>query len=272
MCHRPRALRNRGAAGLWLAAAAVVLVCGFAPASAQSSTKVVSAGSGAFSGAPVYLGVRLETLTFGLGGDIATTGGGADGDFATTLKGTAVSGGAPRAITVEMKISAGSVTSSGVSVSGHGTVDPGDGSPAQTNVPFALSVTPNSDQQGVLALTVGGTGLNTAVVKSGGVIASGCQAPELAPSLRFSNTQTLTWGHVAGQATYNVYRGTIAAPWSFNHACFAPNLNVENTTDATDPALGQARYYLVSVKVLCGEGALGITTSGSQVPNPSPCP
>ncbi|HET8948774.1 MAG TPA: hypothetical protein VFQ07_17480, partial [Candidatus Polarisedimenticolia bacterium] len=242
------------------------------PAWAQSSTRVVSAGSGAFSGAPVYLGVKLETVTFGIGGDIHAAGGTADGDVSFSMKGVAVNGGAPREITLEMKIASGSVSASGVAVSGQGTVDPGDGSPVQTNIPFSLSVAPNSDQKGTLAMTVGGTGLNTAVVMSGGVISSGCQAPELAPSVRLADAQTLTWGKVPGQTTYNVYRGTIASPWVFNHTCFAPNLNVENATDATVPSVGQALYYFVAVKVLCGEGSLGTTTAGSQVPNNSPCP
>lgn len=252
------------------------LFCGaqaVTPVTAQDATSITQAGGALFQGAPVYLGVRLSSVSFGMGGAVRANGSGF-GHFSFRFLGVAVAGGQPREIAYDGALDAGAVSPSGVvSVSGSGTVDPGDGSPPSTSVPFVLDVTSNTEGQGTLVLVVQGAHLQAAVVNEGGVTSSSCKPPELGPSLRFQNVQDLSWSAAPGPATYRVYRGTLAGgAWAFNHACYAPNLAATSASDTTIPPVGQGLYYLVSVKNVCGEGSLGVTTSGPQVPNALPCP
>ena len=53
---------------------------------------------------------------------------------------------------------------------------------------------------------------------------------------------------------------------------FAPGLAAPSADDGTIPPTGTGLYYLVAMKNACGEGSLGVGTSGGQVPNPLPCP
>jgi hypothetical protein len=240
---------------------------------AQGSTTIVQAGSGLFEGFAAYQGVHLASLKFGMGGDVAVSGGGADGDLSCTLIGRNIADGLPRQITLEGKIGAGGVSPAGVvTVSGTGSVDPGDGSPILTGIAFNLNLTPDTEGRGILVLIVDATALKAAVVTHGGMTSSSCKPPELGPSLRLPDRNTLVWTASAVASSYRLYRGTVTTPWAFDHACFASSLVTAMATDATLPAVGQGFYYLVSAVNACGEGSLGVTTNGPQVPNTAPCP
>jgi hypothetical protein len=242
------------------------------PADFENGTTIAQAGSALFQGAPVYRGVRLSGTRFGMGGAV-DPGGAAFGNFGFTLSGNAVNGGQPRVMGYQGAIAAGSVSASGiVTVTGSGTLDPGDGSPPIGGVPFSLDVSPAADG-GNLSFVLEAAHLGVAVVDQGAIQSSACAPPDLGSSLRFTNAQDLGWSAVPGTASYNVYRGTFdGGTWSFDHACFAPGVAAASATDATIPATGTGLYYLVAVKKACGEGSLGVSANGSQVPNALPCP
>jgi hypothetical protein len=254
---------------------AMALLCGALapqPAAAQQATTIAQSGSALFPGAPVYRGVRLSGMTFGTGGAVIV-GGGTFGNFSFKFAGVNVVGGSPREMSYIGTIAAGSVSASGVvSVSGSGTLDAGDGSPVVTGIPFLMDVTPGADGGGSLALTVEAANLGAAVV-DGVILTTACQPPDLGSSLRFTNGQTLSWSAAEGATAYNVYRGTFdGGAWSFDHACFAPGVVGTSSSDAAIPSPGHGFYYLVTVKNACGEGSLGVSTNGSQVPNAAACP
>jgi hypothetical protein len=242
------------------------------PVAAQDATTIAQSGGALFPGAPVYRGVRLSGMTFATGGAVIT-GGGTFGNSSFKLVGVNVTGGQPREMSYIGTIAAGSVSPTGVvSVSGSGTLDPGDGSPVVTGIPFLMAVTPGADGGGSLALTVEAANLGAAVV-DGVIFTTVCQPPDLGSSLRFLNGQTLSWSAAEGATAYNVYRGTFdGGAWSFDHACFAPGVAGTSSNDASIPSPGHGFYYIVAVKNACGEGSLGVSTNGSQVPNAAACP
>jgi pre-peptidase/thrombospondin type 3 repeat protein len=97
--------------------------------------------------------------------------------------------------------------------------------------------------------------------------------PEVATSLVFLDSQTLSWPASPDVTSYNLYIGFIVGgPWSFNHVCLEPGLPSPGASDGSLPPAGFAYYYLVSGRNLCGEGTLGSTSAGPPRANPSPCP
>jgi hypothetical protein len=262
---------KRGWAGPALALLAIAAVP--RSAAAQQPTVITEAGEAAFTGAPVYRGVRLSGVSFGAGGTVLGNGS-AFGNFSFAFHGVAVSGGQARTMNYGGGIQGGAVSPSGVvSVSGSGTLDPGDGSPVVTSVPFLLEITPNVDSQGTLAFTLEAVHLTAALISEGGVGSSTCQPRDMGASLLFQNAQTFAWSAAPEATSYNVYRGAMqTGAFGLNQACFAPGLAGTTTNDATVPPTGTGLYYLVAMKNACGEGSLGVGSSGSQAPNPLPCP
>jgi hypothetical protein len=116
------------------------------------------------------------------------------------------------------------------------------------------------------------TALTAAVVTNGGVTSSSCILPEIGPSLRLPDPDTLTWALVPAATAYHVYRGTIDGTMAFNHTCLGGSLGLPTATDPELPPLGRAFNYFVSASNACGEDSLGVTTPGSQRPNSAPCP
>jgi hypothetical protein len=239
---------------------------------AQASTPLVGAGDGAFGGAASFGGVPLTGMRFGMGVDVAEDGS-ADGTVETTLLGISVLGH-PQVITVEANITAGHISASGVAnVSGMSAVDMGDGSAPVTGVPFTLAVTPNASGQGSLVLVVDTTALPAVLVMQGGVTLPTCTPPEVGPTLVWLDGQMLSWSASDVATSHNLYRGSIdGVAWAFNHVCLAASLASPDATDVDVPPTGQAFYYLVSSRNACGESSLGVTSSGQQQPNSSPCP
>ena len=140
------------------------------PTLAQSGqTTVTGAGRGVFPAGVAFNGVSLSSLTFGMG--VALPGDGmANGAFESTLVGTSATG-LPRNIVVEGNAASGSGQTGGpANYTGICTVNPGDGTPPLTGVPFTVIVAklPNGAAWG-LTLTLGATGLPAATVTSGSV-------------------------------------------------------------------------------------------------------
>lgn len=79
------------------------------------------------------------------------------------------------------------------------------------------------------------------------------------------------WNRSAQGHTYNVYRGTTTTPWTYNETCFETESADTKTTDAGTPSPGQAFFYLVSARNVCGESPHGnATATGNRFP-PTSC-
>ena len=101
--------------------------------------------------------------------------------------------------------------------------------------------------------------------------------------IKFNDASTLEWSTIPNASHYNTYRGVFtitsgmgSLPAHYNHVCFESGDAQQNgatvAVDATDPKLGEVRYYLVDGESACGEGSLGTASSGTVRPNNSPCP
>jgi len=97
--------------------------------------------------------------------------------------------------------------------------------------------------------------------------------PLAATDLSFSDKISLNWTPSAGIPAYNVYRGTFdSAAFSYDHACFQPDLLVSTAVDSELPALaGTGFYYLISAERNGIEGSLGAASFGPVRPNLSSC-
>ena len=156
---------------------AMIAVSLFAvPTLAQSQTTATGAGAGVYpSGTTIkggsisaIRGVTVTNLTFGAG--IAMPGEGtANGTFESTLVGTSANG-TPRNIVVEGNATSGSGQLGGpANYSGISRVNPGDGTPTLTGVPFTVAMAPLPNRQWSLTLTLGTTRLPAASVTTGSV-------------------------------------------------------------------------------------------------------
>ena len=135
-----------------------------APAGAQIETSVTGAGGGPFPAGAAYLGVQLNSLTIGMGLSVAGTW--ALGQFQASLLGVTPLG--PREIVVEGLANASVPSGANTAVfSGTCTVDPGDGTPPLSGVPFSVAVGANPNGTGSLALTLAATSLPAAAVNEG---------------------------------------------------------------------------------------------------------
>jgi len=152
----------------WTAILAAAMALSGGRAAAQSALSMTAAG-GAVLGSGASLGaVSLTDMKFGIGALIAASGA-ATGDVESTLRGTSTKG-KPQTITVEGKPTAGSARAGGPgNLSGTCSVDMGDGSPALSGVPFALTVTTGPDGKWSLLMTLGDTHLPAATVNAGSI-------------------------------------------------------------------------------------------------------
>lgn len=156
---------NRGRI-FWTVILAVGIALSAQHAVAQSATSVTGAGAAVLPGGALYQTVSLTDLKFGMG--VLLAGGGASGDFESTLMGTSTAG-VPQTISVVGKPSAGSGSVSGANLSGLCSVDMGDGTPAASGVPFALTVSPGADGKWTMLMVLGSTSLPTATLTSGSI-------------------------------------------------------------------------------------------------------
>ena len=143
---------------------AIVLVAiTTAPVIADSDERSVTGAARGLFGAGAALGaVALQGVELGTGVFIEADGS-ASGTFHAVLQGSSL--GVPRQITVEGKVSEGSVGSDGrASFSGTASLDLGDGVPALPGVAFRV----NAGSDG-LVLTIDSTTLPAAGLTSGAV-------------------------------------------------------------------------------------------------------
>jgi hypothetical protein len=101
--------------------------------------------------------------------------------------------------------------------------------------------------------------------------------------LLFVSSATMQWPATADAIHWNTYRGTIPdkmlgsrLPGAvYDQACFesadALGDGPTTSTDAAGPPAGTGFYYLVSGEAAC-ESLLGRDSSGTAIPNASPCP
>ena len=150
--------------GTAILAAAIVLFAGNAVA--QSATSVTGAGAAVLSSGALYQTVSLTDLKFGMG--VLLAAGGASGDFESTLIGTSTAG-VPQTISVVGKPTAGSGSVSGANLSGLCSVDMGDGTPAVSGVPFAVTVSLGVDGKWTLLMVLGASNLPSATLTSGSI-------------------------------------------------------------------------------------------------------
>jgi hypothetical protein len=96
---------------------------------------------------------------------------------------------------------------------------------------------------------------------------------ELASSLRFVDSKTLTWAAEDDAREYNVYKGRVMPdlPWEYDHVCFELGLRVTQSEDPAIPSNNELQYYLVSKVNQFGEGGLGTGLRSTPRPTPEPC-
>ena len=136
-----------------------------APVAAQTETSVTIAGAGAFPEGAGYLGLPLRSLSLGVG--LGVAGSWAAGQFQVTLTGTTPLGD-ERNIVVNGRATSSAPFAPGTATfSGTATVDPGDGTPPLTGVPFAALVVSGPDGTGSLTLNLGGTNLPAVGIDEG---------------------------------------------------------------------------------------------------------
>ncbi len=101
---------------------------------------------------------------------------------------------------------------------------------------------------------------------------SGIAPPGLTTALVVRpNRTTIQWSAVAGASSYELARGTLAAPFGYTHGCFAAGLPAPSATDTAKPGAGSGLYYLSRARSACGPGELGAASNGVKRPNPA-CP
>ena len=243
------------------------------PDAPPPNTGLAGAGAGTYPAGTSFQSVPVQSLRFGMGMDVPGDGSG-DGVLQMTLVGTGA-GGQPQFITIESHISEAYVNGpADAYLAGTGTVDMGDGSQPTTGVAIALTMAPDAALQTGLTMVLNGAGLPQATVHAGGVSLPPCGAPlGVAPDISFQSDVALNWSGSPSAFSYNLYRGTVGgSPFAFDHVCFAPGLAGPSAQDTATPSAGAGYYYLVSGRNKCGEGTLGLTSSGQQRPNSSPCP
>lgn len=145
-----------------------VFLFSLSAAQAQSQTTVTGAGGGAFPVGAAFKGVSLSALTFGMGVVELPGDGTANGAFESTLVGTTSTTGIARSIVVVGNPTSGSGQAGGpATYTGTCTVNPGDGTPPLTGVPFTVSVATLPSGKWGLTLTLGDTSLPAAAVTTG---------------------------------------------------------------------------------------------------------
>jgi hypothetical protein len=136
------------------------------PSFAQSDTSVTGAAGGIYPPGTTLNGVPINGLKTGFGLVIASDGS-ASGQFHTLLLGISLLG-QKQNISVNGNADTGSQAAGNIATfSGKCTIDMGDGSPPTPTVPFTVTVTTNSSDQGSLGLLLGLTTLPDATINSG---------------------------------------------------------------------------------------------------------
>jgi len=103
------------------------------------------------------------------------------------------------------------------------------------------------------------------------------QAAEVNESVvvsRSASIATISWDDPPG--LYNVYRGSIGPgqTFAYDQTCFNPGgpLGASTVTDAEDPPVGAAFFYLVARRDQCSESVPARASDGNPIPNANACP
>jgi hypothetical protein len=98
--------------------------------------------------------------------------------------------------------------------------------------------------------------------------------PGEANGLRFVDRTTLRWDPDSSTGVYNLYRDFVSAlAGGGTGTCFVNGLAAEQASDVGSPGTGRGFFYLVTAKNrLAEEGTKGNRSSGTERPNPAPCP
>jgi hypothetical protein len=147
----------------------------------------------------------------------------------------------------------------------------GGGDPAQAGIPASAShrITLDAIGDGLL-----GPGLSSASHRLDGGFVSFFPPPGEVVGLLFTDNQALAWKPEKSVGRYEVYRGLVSSLASGGTGtCLAPGIAGETASDASLPAVGTGFFYLVTARNRLGEeGTKGFRSTGSERPNPLPCP
>ena len=119
----------------------------------------------------------------------------------------------------------------------------------------------------------GGT-LSSASYRVGSGFVAWFPPPGEVKGLRFADRTTLRWDPERSVGVYNLYRDFVSAlAGGGTGTCFVNGVATEQASDAGSPGAGKGFFYLVTAKNrLAEEGTKGNRSSGSERPNPAPCP
>jgi len=118
------------------------------------------------------------------------------------------------------------------------------------------------------------SGLTSASFHTSGGFAVAYPPPGEVRNLRFSSRTALGWDAERSTGTYSLYRGLVPSLGALEYGTCSQNGLTENqATDAGLPPAGSPWFYLVTARnLLREEGTKGAMSSGTERPNPSPCP
>ncbi|MCU0225170.1 MAG: hypothetical protein MUF27_14130 [Acidobacteria bacterium] len=121
---------------------------------------------------------------------------------------------------------------------------------------------------------VAGGSPSSASYRLGSGFVSWFPPPGEAKGLRFSDRTTLRWDPEPSVGTYNLYRDFVSAlAGGGTGTCFVNGVSTEQASDGGSPGAGKGFFYLVTAENrLAEEGTKGKRSSGSERPNPAPCP
>jgi hypothetical protein len=103
---------------------------------------------------------------------------------------------------------------------------------------------------------------------------SGYPPPGEVTGVRFGADHiTLTWNPEMSVGTYDLYRGVARVFLPDFGSCDQYGLTSETAADSDVPSVGSGFFYLVTARNrLREEGTKGLYASGTERPNPIPCP
>jgi hypothetical protein len=93
-------------------------------------------------------------------------------------------------------------------------------------------------------------------------------------TLAYDDLATFSWGIAPRAGAYSLYRKTLAvgAPWQWDQICLETALAVRSHADAAGPPAPETVFaYLPAGVNSCGEGSLGLTSSGAPRGHGTPC-
>lgn len=92
--------------------------------------------------------------------------------------------------------------------------------------------------------------------------------------LLFTDATTLVWIPEKSVGVYNLYEGSVTDPFDPAYGtCQPPSLAVETATITDTPPVGGILFFLVTAEnLLAEEGTKGDDSTGTERPNPTPCP